>query len=184
MKYTAYVTVMNSSDENPLLDSRFPDVSSKGRGYQLQTYVDGIPSWPQLRKISIWQTVDALEQEFRERASQIAQAKAHLGEDAANAFKSMLDAADEPDEEPDSKNERIERGGASAKQLESEVDSKVADAVAKIKLDDSNSAPSKESSDTPAFAEKSIEQPKSDASIAGGFKFIFICDIVFKVTLL
>lgn len=166
--YTAYVTVMNSSDENPLLDSRFPDVSSKGRGYQLQTYVDGIPSWTQLRKISIWQTVDALEQEFRERASQIAQAKAQLGEDAANAFKSMLDAADEPDEIPDSKNERDERGGSSAKQLELESDSKISEAVAKIKLNESHSAPGKESSDTPAFSEKSSEQPKTDADIAGG----------------
>ena len=167
---------MNSSDENPLLDSRFPDVSSKGRGYQLQTYVDGIPSWTQLRKISIWQTVDALEQEFRERASQIAQAKAQLGEDAANAFKSMLDAADEPDEIPDSKNERDERGVSSAKQLELESDSKISEAVSKIKLNESHSALGKESSDTPAFSVKSSEQPKTDADIAGGTRLILICD--------
>lgn len=81
--------------ENPLLDSKFPDVSSKGRGYQLSTYQDGVPGWPQLRKVSIWQTVEALEQEFRERASQIASVKASIGEDAARAFGAASNAADD-----------------------------------------------------------------------------------------
>lgn len=80
--------------ENPLLDSKFPDVSSKGRGYQLSTFQDGVPGWPQLRKVSIWQTVEALEQEFRERASQIASVKASIGEDAARAFDAASNAAD------------------------------------------------------------------------------------------
>jgi len=71
-----YVSVLDGSNENPLLDSRFPDISAKGRGYQIQAYEDGIPEWPGLRKISIWQTVNALEQEFREKAAQLAQAKA------------------------------------------------------------------------------------------------------------
>ena len=103
--YTLYVMVEDGSSENPLLDSTFPDVSGKGRGYQIFNYADaatrkaaraavgkvcsdsgarngvtseddsltGHPAWPELKKVSIWQTTTALEQEFRERASVIAQ---------------------------------------------------------------------------------------------------------------
>lgn len=94
---------MDGSNENPLLDSRFPDVSSKGRGYQLQAYADGIPEWPELRKTSVWQTVDALEQEFRERASQLAQVKADLGVNAADAHRLIQSMADNEFDRPDSK---------------------------------------------------------------------------------
>jgi hypothetical protein len=59
---TIYVTVLDGGEENPLLDSRFPDVSGKGRGYQIQALKNGLPEWPELRKISVWQTVSALEQ--------------------------------------------------------------------------------------------------------------------------
>ena len=55
------MTVLESHGENPLLDSRFPDVSGKGRGYQLEAFPDGLPTWSTLRKVSIWQTVGALE---------------------------------------------------------------------------------------------------------------------------
>mmetsp|Transcript_32439 Transcript_32439/g.30933 ORF Transcript_32439/g.30933 Transcript_32439/m.30933 type:complete len:747 (+) Transcript_32439:226-2466(+) len=72
---TIYVSVLDGDKENPLLDSRFPDVSGKGRGYQLQAYNDGLPAWPELRKVSVWQTVQALEQEFRERAAELAENK-------------------------------------------------------------------------------------------------------------
>lgn len=76
---TVYVCVVDGSNENPLLDSRFPDISGKGRGYQIQAYDEGIEGWPQLRKISIWQTVASLEQEFRERAAKlVAEAKEQL----------------------------------------------------------------------------------------------------------
>jgi hypothetical protein len=75
---TVYVTVLEGGGENPLLDSRFPDISGKGRGYQLQSYTDGIDGWPGLRKVSIWQTVAALEQEFKDRVSRLAQAKSDL----------------------------------------------------------------------------------------------------------
>jgi hypothetical protein len=63
-----YVGVQEVADDNPLLDSKFPDISGKGRGYQLQCYDNGIPGWTTLRKVSIWQTVAALEGEFRERS--------------------------------------------------------------------------------------------------------------------
>lgn len=70
-----YVCVLDGSNENPLLDSRFPDISGKGRGYQVQAFSDGVDGWSALRKISVWQTVNALEQEFRDRAAQLAQSK-------------------------------------------------------------------------------------------------------------
>lgn len=96
---------MEGANENPLLDSRFPDVSSKGRGYQLQAFADGVPTWPELRKVSVWQTVDALEQEFRERAAQVAQAKTAMGVDAAEAHRLIASLGDEiaEFERPDSK---------------------------------------------------------------------------------
>jgi hypothetical protein len=57
------VSLLENNGEAPLLDSRFPDVSGKGRGYQLQSYGAGdCEDWPTLRKVSIWQTVNALEQ--------------------------------------------------------------------------------------------------------------------------
>ena len=62
LQHNVYVSLLDNNGESPLLDSRFPDVSGKGRGYQLQAYVEGIDSWPNLRKVSIWQTVGALEQ--------------------------------------------------------------------------------------------------------------------------
>jgi hypothetical protein len=83
-------------------------VSSKGRGYQLQAYPDGIPSWPQLRKVSVWQTVEALEQEFKERTAQIVQAKIDLGQDAAEAYRIVQTIADDEFERPDSKDSRVD----------------------------------------------------------------------------
>lgn len=104
-QHNVYVSVLETAGENPLLDSRFPDISGKGRGYQLQACNDGVPDWPQLRKVSIWQTVGALEQvaatpvydanlplqrlycvcvsrcpaqEFKEKAAEFAQAKSRI----------------------------------------------------------------------------------------------------------
>lgn len=72
---TVYVCVLETAGENPLLDSRFPDISGKGRGYQLEAFGDGTDTWPELRKVSIWQTISALEQEFKEKAASMADAK-------------------------------------------------------------------------------------------------------------
>jgi len=91
---TIYVTVLEGGSENPLLDSRFPDISGKGRGYQLQSYNDGIEGWPGLRKVSIWQTVSALEQEFKDRVSRLAQAKADLAETSATDSSSSVARGD------------------------------------------------------------------------------------------
>ena len=40
----------------------------RGRGYQIFALPEGVEDWRTLRKISVWQTASALEQEFRERA--------------------------------------------------------------------------------------------------------------------
>ncbi len=56
------MSVLENQGENPLLDSRFPDVSGKGRGYQIEAFSNGTPEWEELRKVSVWQTVSALEQ--------------------------------------------------------------------------------------------------------------------------
>jgi hypothetical protein len=56
-----YVVLSDGTSEQPLLDSRFPDVSSKGRGYQVRGLPDGRDDWPQLRKVSVWQTAAALQ---------------------------------------------------------------------------------------------------------------------------
>ena len=75
IQHNIYVTLLENAGEAPLLDSRFPDVSGKGRGYQLQAFNSGTPDWPELRKVSVWQTVGALEQEFRDKALELAQSK-------------------------------------------------------------------------------------------------------------
>ena len=55
-----FVTIQDGSSENPLLDSRFPDVTSKGRGFQIQSFTedDAPEHWPQLRKVQLWQRND------------------------------------------------------------------------------------------------------------------------------
>ena len=84
-EHTYYISMSDSEGENPLLDSKFPDVSGKGRGYQLQTYPEGVDGWSDLRKVSIWQTADALQEEFRGRkASTLAEAKPTEGREGNN----------------------------------------------------------------------------------------------------
>jgi hypothetical protein len=75
LQKTIYVTIAEGGEENPLLDSKFPDVSAKGRGYQLHSYPEGVEGWDQLRKVTIWQTVSALEEEFKDRAVKLGEAK-------------------------------------------------------------------------------------------------------------
>jgi hypothetical protein len=75
---TFYVVVGETTGEQPLLDSRFPDVSAKGRGYLVSSYGEGTMAWPQLRKVSIWQTANAMQTELEERG-----VKASDGDDEA-----------------------------------------------------------------------------------------------------
>lgn len=108
-----YVTVLDGTNENPLLDSRFPDVSGKGRGYQLASYQDGISDWPALRKVTVWQTVSALEEEFRERVSKFAQEKKKEKEEldpdgSTSAGDKYLDSEKSLGEEEDSDDRNID----------------------------------------------------------------------------
>lgn len=44
--------------------SRFPNVSTKGRGYQIRAMANGVEGWEELRKVSVWQTAAALQLEM------------------------------------------------------------------------------------------------------------------------
>ncbi|CAM9281861.1 unnamed protein product [Pylaiella littoralis] len=59
-----YVVLGEGGEEQPLLDSRFPNVSTKGRGYQIRAMTEGPEGWEELRKVSVWQTTAALQQEM------------------------------------------------------------------------------------------------------------------------
>mmetsp|Transcript_17899 Transcript_17899/g.30289 ORF Transcript_17899/g.30289 Transcript_17899/m.30289 type:complete len:571 (-) Transcript_17899:2153-3865(-) len=50
-----YVLFEETSGEIALLDSKFPDLSTKINGCQLKTYPRGIESWYELRSLSLWQ---------------------------------------------------------------------------------------------------------------------------------
>jgi hypothetical protein len=90
-QFTIYVCLLETSSENPLLDSKFPDVSGKGRGYQLEAFNSGTEDWPELRKVSIWQTMGALEQEFREKVSLLAADKVMETDDKVRRSESEKD---------------------------------------------------------------------------------------------
>lgn len=98
MQQTIYVSVQEVPDDNPLLDSRFPDVSGKGRGYQLQTYDNGIEGWRTLQKVSVWQTVSALEEEFRDRTAVLIQNQSKLEHVASEATAPVDSKHEEPEE--------------------------------------------------------------------------------------
>lgn len=53
-----YLTLSDlQGKEQRLLDSRFPNVAAKGKGFKLHSYPKGVEDWPQLRHLSIWESV-------------------------------------------------------------------------------------------------------------------------------
>lgn len=52
--FTFYVYLENGEDEQPLLDTNFPDVSLQKEGVQLKTYRNGVRGCEELRRISLW----------------------------------------------------------------------------------------------------------------------------------
>lgn len=46
---------------------RFPNVSTKGRGYQIRAMTKGPEGWEELRKVSFWQTAEALQEEMENK---------------------------------------------------------------------------------------------------------------------
>ena len=51
-----YVTIQDGTNEQPLLDTRFPDISCPSRGFQVNTYNSGVKNFPELRRISLWRS--------------------------------------------------------------------------------------------------------------------------------
>jgi hypothetical protein len=51
-----FVGLLETSGDQPLLDTYFPDFTDKGRGFHLNTYEAGIPGWEGLRKLTLWQS--------------------------------------------------------------------------------------------------------------------------------
>jgi hypothetical protein len=55
--YTFYVYLESGEEEQPLLDTTFPDISFQKEGMQLKTYRGGVSGCPELRRLSIWKVV-------------------------------------------------------------------------------------------------------------------------------
>jgi hypothetical protein len=66
-----YLSLQDGGGEQPLLDSKFPNVAGKGRGYQIKAYSAGVDGWKSLRKVSVWQTQDAMQKEMEARMDQV-----------------------------------------------------------------------------------------------------------------
>jgi hypothetical protein len=109
-KGTYYVMLTEGESEQPLLDSRFPDVSEKGRGYQLRSYAEGVDGWRELRKgvmslkapasprvkthsaassslraVSIWQTSASLKAQMDRAQAKLEDLRESKGTDAMEA---------------------------------------------------------------------------------------------------
>ncbi|GMI18014.1 hypothetical protein TrLO_g14548 [Triparma laevis f. longispina] len=80
-----YLSLLEGGGEQPLLDSKFPNVAGKGRGYQIRAYGSGVDNWESLRKVSIWQTSEAMQKEMEERIGKASESKSTGGEDFAGA---------------------------------------------------------------------------------------------------
>ena len=66
-----YLSLQEGGGEQPLLDSKFPNVAGKGRGYQIRSYSSGVEGWDSLRKVSIWQTQSAMQEEMEARIDKV-----------------------------------------------------------------------------------------------------------------
>jgi len=118
-----FVVVTDGANEQPLLDSKFPDVSSKGRGYQVNTYGDGVAGWPGLRKVSVWQTSKAMEAEMEARLGKEGAEKTAAGlkgapvlstSEAVDAMERQAKASQPPEESGGGGDGDGDGGGAKA----------------------------------------------------------------------
>ncbi|EQC41774.1 hypothetical protein SDRG_00637 [Saprolegnia diclina VS20] len=82
-----YVHIEDGEDEQPLLDTRFPDVTCQKNGFQVKTLRNGVKGFPELRKISLWKVKygdgDGDEDRVPETMNLIAQKKVLHGQVAA-----------------------------------------------------------------------------------------------------
>jgi hypothetical protein len=58
-----YLSFEDGSSENPLLDSKFSDLSKKRNGIQLKTYQVGCENWTEFRGLSLWQVASLPKEE-------------------------------------------------------------------------------------------------------------------------
>jgi hypothetical protein len=128
-----FAVVSDAGSEQPLLDSKFPDVSNKGRGYMVNGYGEGAAGWPGLRKVSVWQTTAAMTAEMearlgKEGAAQVTGAIGTLA--TASAVDAMERAVesfnaeakdDEPSDVAPAKDEPISSQGSEDKSSSSEA---------------------------------------------------------------
>jgi len=69
--YTFYVYLENGEEEQPLLDTNFPDVSLQKEGVQLKTYRNGVRGCDELRRISLWKVENEFTDEDEEDAAAV-----------------------------------------------------------------------------------------------------------------
>mmetsp|Transcript_9998 Transcript_9998/g.21086 ORF Transcript_9998/g.21086 Transcript_9998/m.21086 type:complete len:690 (-) Transcript_9998:247-2316(-) len=153
-----YVVMSDASTEQPLLDSKFPDVSSKGRGYQLRAYPEGVPDWQGLRKVSVWQTSAAMETEIAnrndERLAKLEAARAAGGEAAAAA---VAVAEERQDKAADDELDIAASEGKEAAEEEAKPTAKPAEAEAK-------GEPKSSTNPTEAQPKATLSSPDSKAA--------------------
>mmetsp|Transcript_11031 Transcript_11031/g.14377 ORF Transcript_11031/g.14377 Transcript_11031/m.14377 type:complete len:657 (+) Transcript_11031:68-2038(+) len=127
-KGTIYVVLKEGGEDQPLLDSQFPDVSGKGRGYQVKAYNRGVQDWPELRKVAVWQTQASLQAEIQARmqAKEASKKKADDAKDDESAgSKSMKMIEDSPQVKADHKKElKEEEPSTPDAKAESKTDSR------------------------------------------------------------
>ncbi|OQS05805.1 hypothetical protein THRCLA_02118 [Thraustotheca clavata] len=87
-----YVHIEDGENEQPLLDTRFPDVTCQKNGFQVKTFRNGVKGFSELRKISLWKVsygdYGGSEEKVPETMTLITQKKVHaldLGADAKNS---------------------------------------------------------------------------------------------------
>lgn len=136
---TFYVVLADATGEQPLLDSRFPDVSTKGRGYQVTAYSEGAPNWPQLRKVSVWQTAAAMQTEMEARLSKmegVASGESASSTPAEMEARLKAEAEDELSKAADSKDSDTAAVASPAAESGSKTDAAATPATAEAKPED------------------------------------------------
>lgn len=73
--YTFYVYLESGEEEQPLLDTNFPDITFQKEGVQLKTYNKGVGGFSELRRMSIWKVVNDEEQDDEQLVDCISKAK-------------------------------------------------------------------------------------------------------------
>ena len=103
-----FYLVIDEGNDNPLLDSKFPDISTKGHGYHIQSYPRGLTNWPQLRKMSVWHVSPEEENSLAKEKESVTE-PAHLPDLLLDSEDSAICTNTKTDDESEQsfKNEKI-----------------------------------------------------------------------------